>query len=398
MKSFTGMAREVVITDGVRTPQGRRNGVLSGVHSCDLLGIAQREIVARSGIDPAEVGQVIAGCINQSGAQSTNIGRTAWLAAGLPYSVAATTVDSQCGSSQQALGLAASLIGSGVIDVAIACGVESMSTFPVGGSRRAGPGEPVTDSYRARYEWINQFEAAERIAERWGITRSDCDKFGLESQRRAQKAWSEGRYRREIVPVRAPVIGADGALIPERTRNVEKDEGLRETSLEALAGLKPVGRPDAIHTAGTASQIADQSSAVLLASRQRASELGLKARALVVDHCLVGSDPVLMLTGPIGATASLLKRNGLTASDIDVFEVNEAFASIVLAWAKEVDPDMTRVNINGGAIAIGHALGSTGTRLVTTALHELERSDGEWALVTMCCGGGLGTGTLLRRL
>lgn len=398
MTRFSGLLRKVVIVEAARTPQGRRNGALSGVHSCDLLGLAQKTVLERAQIDPSHVDQVVAGCINQSGAQSTNIARMAWLTAGLPLTVAATTVDSQCGSSQQALGLAASLIGSGVIDVALACGVESMSRFPVGTSRRAGPGEPITETYRNRYEWINQFESAERIAAQWHITRGDCDEFGLESQIRAQRAWAEGHYQREIIPVKAPLVDSEGNIVEGEMQIVGRDGGLRETSLEALAKLKPVGRPDAVHTAGTASQLADQSSAVLLASAERAAELGLRGRAQVVDHCLIGSDPVLMLTGPIGVTEMLLARNGLSISDIDVFEVNEAFASVVLAWARSVKPDMARVNPNGGAIAIGHALGSTGTRLVTTAVNELERSGGEWALVTMCCGGGLGTGTLLRRI
>jgi acetyl-CoA C-acetyltransferase len=272
-----------------------------------------------------------------------------------------------------------------------------MSQFPVGASRRAGPGDPITPSYREHYEWINQFESAERIAEKWGVTRQDCDEFGLESQTRAARAWSEGRFDAEVVAVDAPVLDENGELT-DQTRHVARDEGLRETSLEALSKLKPVGRPDGVHTAGTSSQLADQSSAVLLASTTKAKELGLGAKARIVDHCLVGTDPVLMLTGPIDATKRLLERNGLTIDDIDVFEVNEAFAAIVLAWARAVKPDMSRVNPNGGAIAIGHALGSTGTRLVTTAVHELERSDGEWALVTMCCGGGLGTGTLIQRV
>jgi acetyl-CoA C-acetyltransferase len=398
MKQDSVMRRDVVVAEAVRTPQGRRDGGLSAMHSCDLLGVSQLALVERSGIDPGEVDQVIAGVINQSGAQGTNIARTSWLAAGLPMRVPATTVDSQCGSSQQGLGLAASLIGSGVIDVAVACGVESMSQFPVGASRKAGPGDPITPSYRERYEWINQFESAERIAERWGITREECDEFGVQSQARAAQAWAEGRFDAEIVEVDAPVVDESGAVVAGKTRRVLRDEGLRETTLEGLARLKPVGRPDGVHTAGTSSQLADQSSAVLLASAERAEDLGLRARARVVDHCLVGTDPVLMLTGPMDATRKLLDRNGLTVDDIDVFEVNEAFASIVLAWAREVKPDMDRVNPNGGAIAIGHALGSTGTRLVTTAVHELERTDGEWALVTMCCGGGLGTGTLLQRV
>jgi acetyl-CoA C-acetyltransferase len=391
------LAREVVVAEAVRTPQGRRNGGLSGMHPTDLLGVTQRAVLERAGVDPAVVDQVMCGCISQSGAQSFNIGRTAWLSAGLPITVPATTVDSQCGSSQQAADLAASLIGSGAVDVTVACGVENMTMLPIGAATAAGPGRPLTKSYFSKYEFTSQFEAAERIAEKWGISRTESDEFGLESQRRARLAWDEGRFDREVVAVDAPILGEDGKPSGE-TRHVAKDEGLRETTIEGLAGLKTVARPDGVLTAGNSSQIADQSSAVLMAAADKAGELGLRARARVVDHCLVGVDPVLMLTGPIDATQRLLERNGLTASDIDVFEINEAFAPIVLAWAREIKPDMDRVNPNGGAIAIGHALGSTGTRLITTALHELERTDGEWALVSMCCGGGLGTGTLLQRI
>jgi len=391
------MRRDVVVVEAARAPQGRPGRGLAGVHSADLLGITQSAVVERAGIDPVLVDQIIAGCVNQSGAQSTNLARTAWLAAGLPSSVAATTIDAQCGSSQQALGLAASLIGSGVIDVAVACGVESMSSFPVATSRLAGPGDPRSDSYNERYEWITQFEAAERIAEMWAVTRRDCDEFGLTSQMRAARAWAEGRFDREVVPVEAPALDENRKPTGETT-TVARDEGLRETSLEALASLKPIARPDGVHTAGSSSQLADQSSAVLLASAERAAELGLRSRARIVDHCLVGTDPLLMLTGPIEATPKLLERNGLSMADIDLFEINEAFASIVLAWARETKADLERVNPNGGAIAIGHALGSTGTRLVTSAVHELERRDGEFALVSMCCGGGLGTGTLIQRM
>ena len=367
------------------------------MHPSELLGVTQQAVIDRSSIDPADVDQVVGGCIGQSGAQSFNIARTAWLAVGFPLSVAATTVDSQCGSSQQAAGMAASLVGSGVIDVAVACGVESMSLVPIGASTAAGPGRALTRSYFDRYEFISQFEAGERIAHKWAITRAECDAFGLQSQQRATQAWAQGRFEREVVAVEAPVLGNDGKPTGG-TQQVARDEGLRETSLAALATLKPVARPEGVHTAGNSSQIADQSSAVLMASADRAADLGLRARARIVDHCLVGVDPVLMLTGPIDVTHRLLARNRLSVADLDVIEINEAFASVVLAWAREVEPDMDKVNPNGGAIAIGHALGSTGTRLITTALHELERSDGEWALVTMCCGGGLGSGTLIQRL
>jgi acetyl-CoA C-acetyltransferase len=398
--TITGMAAnsdtEVVVVEAVRTPLGRRNGGLAGVHPADLLGAAQRAAVERSGIDPAAIGQVVAGCVSQVGEQTFDIARTAWLSSGYPIEVAGTTVDAQCGSSQQATNLAASLISAGVVDVALACGVESMTRVPLGVAVAQGPGRPLPRSYREQFEYTSQFEGAERIAEKWGITREDCDRFGLQSQQRAQAAWAEGRFEREVVPIDAPDL-EDGKPTGT-THRVERDEGLRETSLEALAALKPVARDDGVHTAGTSSQITDGAAAVLLASAGRARELGLRARARVVDQCLVGVDPVLMLTGPIDATQRILGRTGLTIDDLDTIEINEAFASVVLAWAKEVHPNPDRVNPNGGAIALGHPVGCTGARLVTTALHELERTDGRYGLVTMCCGGGLGTGTVLERL
>lgn len=397
MEAIVTFMPDVVIVEAVRTPAGRRNGTLAGMHPSELLGVALSALMSRSEVDPAEVGQVICGCISQSGAQSFNIGRTAWLTAGLPPSVPATTVDSQCGSSQQAAGLAASLVASGVIDAVVACGVENMSMIPIGAATKAGPGRALTRTYFDRYEFINQYEAGERIADRWGISRAECDELGLASQTRANRAWAEGRFDGEVVPVRAPVVGDDGKPTSE-TRFLARDETLRETSLEALAALPPVVREDGVHTAGTSSQIADQASAVLMTTPERAAALGVRPKTRVVDHCLVGVDPVLMLTGPIDATRRLLERNRLSMADLDVVEINEAFASIVLAWAREWKPDMEKVNPNGGAIALGHALGSTGTRLLTTATSELERSGGEWALVTMCCGGGLGTGTLLQRV
>lgn len=388
---------EVVIVEAVRTPIGRRGGGLSTVHPADLLGTVQQAVIERSGIDPAVVDQVVGGCVSQVGEQSFNIARTAWLAAGLPMSVAATTVDTQCGSSQQATNLATTLVAGGAADVAIACGVESMSRVPIGSNSKAGPGRPISKSYFARWEFTSQFEGAERIAEKWGITREDADRFGLQSQERAAQAWAEGRFDREIVTVTAPVLDDDGKPTGE-TREVTRDEGLRETSLEALAKLKPVARENGVHTAGSSSQISDGAAAVLLMTAEKADALGLRPRARVVDTTLVGVDPVLMLTGPIDATHKLLARTGLTMDDIDTVEINEAFASVVLAWAKELQPDMARVNPNGGAIALGHPLGGTGAILVTKALHELERTNGRYGLVTMCCGGGLGTGTIIERL
>ncbi len=390
---------DVVIVDAVRTPIGRRNGGLSSVHPAELLGIAQAGIVERTGIDPSDVGQVVGGCVSQVGEQSFNITRTAWLAAGLPQSTAATTIDTQCGSSQQATNLASSLVGAGVVDVALACGVEVMSRIPIGvnSSKKLGLGIPIPKTYFGRYEMTSQFEGAERIAEKWSITREDTDAFGLASQQRAATAWAEGRYDGQWLAVEAPDVDEDGAPTGS-THTVDRDEGLRETSLEKLATLKPVAREDGVHTAGNSSQISDGAAAVLLASAGRAEELGLRARARIVDTCLVGVDPILMLTGPIDATQHLLKRTGLSIGDIDVFEINEAFASVVLAWARETGADLDKTNPNGGAIALGHPLGATGAFLMTKALNELERIEGRYALVSMCCGGGLGTGTIIERL
>ena len=389
--------RDVVIIEAARTPVGRRNGGLSTMHAADLLAIAQKAVVERSGIDPAEVEQVIGGCISQVGMQAFNVTRTAWLTAGLPIGAASTTVDSQCGSSQQATSIAASFIASGLVDVAVACGVEVMSRVPMGSSMGSGVGKAIPKSYFPQYEWTTQFEAAEKIAEKWDISRAELDTLGVESQQRAAVAWEEGRFDSQVVPVDAPDLGEDGKPAGT-THHVARDEGLRETSLEALAGLKPVVGPDGYHTAGTSSQISDAAAAVLLMTAEKAAALGLTPRARIVDSCLVGSDPTMMLTGPIDATQRLLGRTGMAMADIDLTEINEAFASVVLAWEREVEPDHATVNPNGGAIALGHALGSTGTVLLTKALHELERRDAETALVTMCCGGGLATGTILQRV
>jgi len=388
---------DVVIVEAVRSPLGRRNGSLASVHPADLLAAVQTAAIERSGIDPRSVGQVVGGCVSQVGEQTFNIARTAWLTAGLPLEVAATTVDSQCGSSQQATNLATALVASGVVDVALACGVESMSRIPLGAAIRGDFGRPTPKSYFGRYEVTSQFEGAERIAERWGITRDDCDRFGLASQERAARAWGEGRFDREVVAIQAPEVDTEGNPTGS-TRTVARDEGLRETSLEALARLKPVAREDGVHTAGSSSQITDGAAAVLLTTAARARDLGLRPRARIVDQCLVGVDPVLMLTGPIDATRRMTERTGLGVRDFDVVEINEAFASVVLAWERELGADMEKVNPSGGAIALGHPVGATGARLVTTALHELERTDGTHALVTMCCGGGLGTGTVIERL
>jgi acetyl-CoA C-acetyltransferase len=388
----------VVIVDAVRTPIGRRNGGLSTLHPAELLGLAQKAIIERNGIDPSIVEQVVGGCVSQIGEQSFNVTRTAWLAAGLPLTTAATTVDTQCGSSQQATSLASSLIGSGVVDVAIACGVEVMSRVPIGSNskKELGLGVPIPKTYFEQYEMTSQFEGAERIADKWGVTREDTDNWGVESQARAARAWNEDRFSGQYIEVDAPEVNEAGEVIG--TRRITKDEGLRETTLEKLSSLKPVARPEGVHTAGNSSQISDGASAVLMMTEEKAKSLGLKARARIVDTCLVGVDPVLMLTGPIDATQRLLERNNLKIDDIDVFEINEAFASVVLAWAKEVGADLERTNPNGGAIALGHPLGATGAFLITKALNELERTGGRYGIISMCCGGGLGTGTLIERI
>ncbi len=393
-----GKMREVVIVEAVRTPLGKRNGGLSTMHAIDLLGSVQSELFKRSGVDPAEVGQVVGGCVGQVGMQTMNVTRNAWLTSGLPLEVASTTVDAQCGSSQQATNLAYALVAGGVVDVAVGCGVELMSGVPMGATVPRGEseaGKPVNRGYWERYELTSQFEGAERIAKQWDISREELDAFGKLSQDRAIRAWEEDRFGSQILTIDAPDLGEDGKLA-DTTHNVSRDEGLRETNLEALAGLR-TNMPEGVHTAGTSSQISDGAAAVLLMTKEKAEELGVKPMATIVDSCLVGSDPVLMLTGPIYATQKLLDDNGLTMDDIDVVEINEAFASVVLAWEKELQPDMETVNPNGGAIAIGHPLGGTGAILLTKAVHELHRADKEYAIVTMCCGGGLGTGTLIRR-
>jgi acetyl-CoA C-acetyltransferase len=386
--------REVYIIEAVRSAIGKRRGGFAGLHPADLLGGVQRAAVERAGIDPAAVGQVIGGCVSQVGEQSFNIARVAWLAQGLPMEVAATTVDSQCGSSQQATSLAAAMIGGGIEDVVLACGVEMMTRVPLGTNMKGG--SPLSQSYVEHYEPTSQFEGAERIAKEYGITREDTDRFGLLSQQNANRAWAEGRFDREVVPLSAPVLDAEGKPTGEM-RLVKRDEGLRETSLEKLATLAAVV-PDGVHTAGTSSQVSDGAAAVLLASPERAKALGLKPRARIVATTLVGVDPVTMLKGPIPASRKVLAQVKLAVEQIDTFEVNEAFASVVLAWEKELRPNPERVNPNGGAIALGHPTGSTGARLITTALHELERTGGRYGLVAMCCGGGLGTGTIIERM
>ena len=385
--------REVVIVEAVRSPIGRRKGGFAGMPAADLLGAVQKACIERSGIDPAKVGQVVGGCVSQVSEQSFNIARLAWLTAGLPLEVAGTTVDSQCGSSQQAASVAAALIGSGIEDVVMACGVETMTRVPLGSNMK--PAFPITAQYMQHYQPTSQFQGAEMISREYGLTREDTDRFGLRSQQRAQAAWAAGHYDREVVALTAPVVDAEGKPTGE-TRVVARDEGLRETSLEKLAELKAV-EANGIHTAGTSSQVSDGAVALLLASPEKAKELGLRPRARILATTLVGVDPVTMLKGPIPASRKVLEQTGLTIDQIDVFEVNEAFAAVVLCWEKELRPNPERVNPNGGAIALGHPTGCTGSRLITTALHELERTGGRRALIAMCCGGGLGTGTIIER-
>ncbi len=389
---------DVVIVEALRSPLGRRNGGLSTVHPAELLGTVQRAVIERSGIDPIEIGQVVGGCVSQTGEQTFNIARNAWLSAGLPLEVAGTTVDSQCGSSQQATNLAAAMVRAGVLDAALSCGIESMSRVPLGAAVRGEFGRPTPASYSRYYEITSQFEGAERIAEKWGVTRDDTDAFGLRSQQLAHQAWAEGRFEREVVPIDAPDVDTEGTPTGS-THHVARDEGLRETSLEALAKLKPVAREDGVHTAGSSSQITDGAAAVLLMTVAKARELGLRPRARVIDQCLVGTDPVLMLTGPIDATRRIMARTGLTMNDFDIVEINEAFASVVLAWEREMKADPERVNPNGGAIALGHPVGATGCAAHRHRVARVgARRRRSTRLVTMCCGGGLGTATVLERI
>jgi acetyl-CoA C-acetyltransferase len=392
---------EVVIVEAGRSPIGKKNGALAQVHPADVLGPVQMAVLARSGLDSHQVDHVVGGCINKVGAQAMNVTRTAWLSHGGAEEVPSSTIDSQCGSSQYAVNLAYSLIASGADEVVLACGVENMSRIPIGSDAlagtKAGLGKPMSRSYFDYHEFTSQFEGAERIATKYGISREDTDRLGLSSQERAAQAIAEGRFDGQIIPLEVDVFAEDGSRTGERA-TVVADEIPRETSLEALGRLKPVAREDGIHTAGTSSQIADGASAVLLMSTDAAERFGITPRARVVQTTLVGCDPVLMLEGPISATEKLLRRSGLTIDDIDLFEINEAFASVVLAWQRTVGADPEKVNPNGGAIALGHPLGATGCFLTTKAVHELERSGQDRALVSMCCGGGLGTGTLIERV
>jgi len=390
MAEFRG--REVVIVEAVRTPIGRghpEKGYYKDTHPNELLATAYTEVIERAGIRPEEVEDVITGCVQQYGEQSFNVGRNAWLQAGLPVETPATTVDRQCGSAQQAVNFGAALIAAGVHDAVIGSGVEHMGHIPMGVGFKwtDDVGSPWPEELMNRYNLVPQGISAEMIADQWEIPRSELDEIGLRSHQRAVAATEEGRFERETIPFR--VNGS----------TYQTDQGPRpDTTLERLAELKPAFKPDGKVTAGNSSQISDGAAAVLLMERSKAEGLGLPIRARIVDQTTVGVDPVIMLTGPIPATRKLLERNGMAMSDIDLVEINEAFASVVAAWRRELEPDMDRVNVNGGAIALGHPLGSTGARLITTLLHEMERSDKETGLVTMCCGGGLGTGTLIQRV
>ncbi|GAB93255.1 steroid 3-ketoacyl-CoA thiolase [Gordonia rhizosphera] len=383
-----------VIVEAVRTPIGKRGGWLSGLHPEELLGITQRGLVETAGIDPALVEQAIGGCVTQAGAQAGNITRRSWLLAGLPDQTGATTIDCQCGSAQQANHLIAGLIATDTIDIGVACGVEMMSTVPLGANVGTEAGPYHADSWQI--DMPNQFEAAERIARRRGISRDDTDWLGERSQRLAKQAWAESRFDREILTLKAPERTRDGELTGNII-DVTRDQGLRDTTRESLAGLKPV-LDGGIHTAGTSSQISDGAAAVLIMDETKARALGLTPRARIRAQALVGAEPYYHLDGPVQATERVLSRSGMTMSDIDLVEINEAFASVVLSWAQVHDADMEIVNVNGGAIALGHPVGSTGSRLITTALHELERSDAQTALITMCAGGALSTGTIIERI
>ena len=376
---------QAVIVEAVRTPIGRRDGALSGLKAVELLRHVQVEVLRRAHVQPGDVDQIIGGCVTQVGEQSLNVTRNAWLNSGLDHEVAASTVDTSCGSAQQANHLIAALITAGAIDVGIACGVESMSRVPVGTNLYQGPGHYKTPDYPYDDPPRAQFGGAERIAARQGLTRADLDAYGLRSQRLAALARDEGRFDREISAVPLP----DGTA-------VTTDEGIRDSTAEGLAALRPVV-PDGRHTAATISQISDGAAAVLWMSRERRPALGLRPRARLAHQVVTGADPYYLLDGPVVATRKLLKRAGMSLADIDLVEVNEAFAAVVLSWAAHHDADLDRVNVNGGAISLGHPLGSSGARLLVTALHELERRDRHSALVTMCCGGSLGTASLLVR-
>jgi acetyl-CoA acyltransferase len=392
-----------VIVDAVRTAGGKRNGKLSGWHPADLAAEVLKALQERNDLDPELVEDVIMGCVMQVGAQSLNIGRNAVLAAGWPESVPATTVDRQCGSSQQSAAFAAQGVIAGAYDIVIAAGVEVMSLVPMGASAMVKDiGFPFGPQVGLRYVeqggLVPQGISAEMIADKWGLTREDLDAFSLQSQQRAAAARDEGRFDNEIIPVREIRRDKDTGDIIESDEMVTADEGIRESTVESLAALKPAFKPDGKVTAGNSSQITDGASAALIMSEEKANELGLTPRARFHTFALAGVDPITMLTGPIPATAKALERSGLKMDDIDLTEINEAFASVVLSWEKEHHPDMSKVNVNGGAIALGHPLGCSGTKLLATLVNELERTGGRYGLQTMCEGGGMANATIIERL
>ena len=393
-----------VIVDAVRTPGGKRNGKLSGWHPADLSAVVLNALVERNDLDPGLVDDVIMGCVMQVGAQSLNVGRNAVLAAGWPETVPSTSIDRQCGSSQQSAHFGAQGVIAGAYDIVVAAGVEVMSMVPMGASAMvANVGFPFGPEMTARYDKVGgivpQGISAELIAEKWGLSREDLDTYSAESQRRASQARDEGRFDNEIIPVQAKPIDTETGKLIETDEIVSADEGIREgTTVETLANLKPAFKEDGVVTAGNSSQITDGAAAVLIMSEEKANELGLTPRARFHTFALAGVDPITMLTGPIPATHKALERSGLTMDDIDLTEINEAFASVVLAWEKELHPDMSKVNVNGGAIALGHPLGCSGAKLMATLLNELERTGGRYGLQTMCEGGGMANATIIERI
>ena len=390
--------REAVIVEALRTPIGRGKpikGELSAFHPTKLLACVQEAVVDRAGIDPGLVEQIVGGCVTQAGEQSNNVVRNAWLTRGKNYEVAGTSVDAQCGSGQQANHIVSAFVRAGSIDVGIACGVEVMSHVGLGANVINGPGFFQPDDW----PWDStpdQFQSAERVAARRGITREECDAFSLRSQTNAIRARDEGRFKQEILPIHAPVLGDDGQPTGE-SRLIEQDQGIRESTLEGLAALKPVIE-GGVHTAGNSSQISDGAAALLWMTAERAKALGLRPRARVLSDVVVGSEPYYLLDGPVDATKKILRKSGMKLSDIDLYEINEAFAAVVLSWVRVFEPDLDRLNVNGGAISLGHPVGATGSRLLVTALHELERRDKSTALISMCCGSSLGTGTIIERI
>ncbi|HEY2598802.1 MAG TPA: thiolase family protein [Candidatus Dormibacteraeota bacterium] len=384
--------REVVIVEALRTPIGRRNGKLKDVHPVVLGSLVLKEIVKRAGITPDQVEDVVFGCVSQAGEQSLNIARSAWLTAGFPFTTPATTVDRQCGSSQQAIHFAANLISSGVCDITIAGGVESMTRVPMG-SNAMSPGSPFPPELVELYDLVPQGISAELIARKYGISRKQMDEFGVRSHRLAHEATEHGYFNSQITPIEISLNGNG------HTEMFSQDEGIRaNATYEATSALQPAFNPEHSITAGNSSQISDGAAAVLLMSLEKAKELGLKPRARIRAQAVVGTDPVLMLEGPIPGTAAVLKKAGLDIKSIDLFEVNEAFASVVLAWEKETGADLNKTNVNGGAIAVGHPLGASGAILMNRLLFELERRDLRYGLETMCCGGGIGTATIIDRV